>query len=97
MRWQAAGRFPKILSATRVEAPQEIRDLARVVVERLSPECPYDDERFIIKGYFKKYGALYQNLDFPCRNPLTQSFFTTALDSTNQDGLLTVSILERQY
>jgi len=97
LRWRIVGRYPEIKETGLPEAPEEIRSFAKAVAARLSPECPYDSERFVIKGYFKKYGALYQNLNFPCRNPVTSSFFKQQLDELNQDGLLTISLLEREY
>ena len=68
--------------------PGEIRDLAVLVTQRISPGCEFVPETFVNKGYFKSFGALYREPVFPCHNPATEQYFERVVDYSNQDGIL---------
>lgn len=72
---QIAGRCPVVDDAGTLSAPDDMRRFGAIVAKQLSPECPYEASRFVIKGYFKKYGALYQHFNFPVLRPVVQAFF----------------------
>jgi hypothetical protein len=73
----------------------EIRSLASTIAETLSPECPWDAEHFVIRGYFKKFGPLYSNeIQFPCRVAGTRAFFAENVHLQTQDGLLVIFLMD---
>ena len=83
--------FPEIdASGQLVPVPDGIRDLVTKLSAELSPRCAFNSETFVLKGYFKDFGALYSDFNFPCRNPAVASYFDRYLDRSNMDGLLAV-------
>lgn len=81
--------FPEILpGGALAPVPQQIVDLAQRTVAIVSPGSTFLPELFVSKGYYKQFGPLYKESDFPCRNPATREFFERWVDHSNQDGIL---------
>lgn len=94
-RMRVTAYYPKIKpDGTREAVPEEIQDVMLRAAKVLSPECPYDSDSFVIKGYFKRFGSLYKDTDFPCRVEGTKRYFEHYLDGSNQDGLLVMLSLD---
>jgi hypothetical protein len=68
--------------------PDEIRDLAVQVAERISPGCGLDPKTFVNKGYYKRFGPIYKEPIYYSRNSVTNRYFEQNLDHSNQDGIL---------
>jgi GNAT superfamily N-acetyltransferase len=80
--------YPEINQAGEMDAiPDEVRRMAIRVAQRISPECEFRPDIFVIRGYYKRYGPLYKEHSFPCQNPATRAYFQRNLDNSNQDGL----------
>jgi hypothetical protein len=84
--------YPQITEEGQMQAvPEEVCSMASTIAKTLSPECPWDEEHFVIRGYFKKYGPLYnKDVQFPCRVAGTQNFFAQNVHLQTQDGLLVI-------
>jgi hypothetical protein len=81
--------YPQINDDCELAAmPDEIRDLAVSVAERISPGCGLDPETFLNRGYYKRYGPIYKEPVYYSRNPVTNRYFEQTLDHSNQDGIL---------
>jgi len=87
---------PRIEPGARIApVPERIVDLAQRTVATISPGSTFLPDVFINKAYYKKYGALYKEPTFPCRNPVTQEFFDRWVDYSNQDGILILIQMRR--
>jgi hypothetical protein len=84
--------YPQINEAGQLQAiPEDIRFMASRIAQTLSPECMWDLEHFVIRGYFKKFGPLYSSdMQFPCRVAGTQHYFDQNVHLATQDGLLVI-------
>jgi hypothetical protein len=93
---KATAWYPRINEHGQLDAvPEDVRSMASNIAKMLSPECPWDPEHFVIRGYFKKFGPLYSNdMQFPCRVPGTQNFFDQNVHLQTQDGLLVIFVME---
>jgi hypothetical protein len=69
------------------EIPEEIKDFGYDLSKLISPDSEFIKDKFIIKGYYKNYGALYENHDFKIKNTELQDKFRNELDDTNEDGI----------
>ena len=80
--------YPKIneLGVTE-EIPDEIKDFGYDLSKLISPDREFIKDKFIIKGYYKDYGALYKNHNFKIKNTELQNKFRNELDDTNEDGI----------
>lgn len=83
----AAGFHPCIDDNGDVAPPSpETRATAAQVAATLSPECEYDADRFVIRGFLTKYGALYAHRDHvTSREAGANAFFDRM---ARDDGLL---------
>lgn len=88
--------YPEITEDSQLKTmPEEIRSLASTIARTLSPECPWDLEHFVIRGYFKKFGPLYSNdMQFPCRITGTRNYFAQNVHLQTQDGLLVIFVMD---
>jgi hypothetical protein len=69
----------------------KVHFLASDIAKSLSPECLWDSEHFVIRGYFKKFGPLYNtDMKFPCRVLGTRTYFEQHVHLRTQDGLLVI-------
>jgi len=83
--------FPDIDPSAHIRPiPQRIRELAVRISEKLSSNCYFDPESFVLKGYFKEFGSLYHDYDFPCRNDAVTKYFEEHLDRSNMDGIMII-------
>jgi hypothetical protein len=74
--------------------PEEMRSMGATLAKSLSPDCPWDAEHFVIRGYFKKFGPLYSNtVQFPCRVAGTRNYFAQNVHLEDQDGLLVIFVM----
>lgn len=86
---RSTGCYPQIVSGTQIATvPPGVVALARRAVQIISPECEFVSEKFVVKGYFKRFGPLYRDWDFNCHDSNVRAYFNASLDSRNQDGLL---------
>ena len=93
----AFSMVPEILPDAKIASvPDEIKDLAKRTVAIVSPESFFQPDTFVNKAYYKRYGALYKEPVFPCRNPATQEFFNRWIDHSNQDGILILVQMRRR-
>jgi hypothetical protein len=82
---------PKINADGSVERPaEEARRVAEQIAFRLSPECDFDSETFVMRGFLKKYGEIYREIPPPSRKEGTTRFFDQHIDIGNQDALLVI-------
>jgi hypothetical protein len=88
--------YPQINEHGQLEAvPEEVSAMAAAIAKTLSPDCPWDHEHFVIKGYFKKFGPLYSSdVQFPCRVAGTRDYFARNVHIQTQDGLLVICVME---
>jgi hypothetical protein len=88
--------YPLINECGELEAvPENVRAMATALAKTLSPDCPWDADHFVIKGYFKKFGPLYSSdVQFPCRVVGTRDYFTRNVHLQTQDGLLVICEIE---
>jgi hypothetical protein len=88
--------YPQINERGQLEPlPEDIRTMAAKLAKTLSPECPWDAEHFVIRGYFKKFGPLYSNtVQFPCRVAGTRNYFEQNVHLETQDGLLVIFVMK---
>lgn len=88
--------YPQITERGQLEPlPEDIRAMAAKLAKTLSPECPWDAEHFVIRGYFKKFGPLYSNtVQFPCRVAGTRNYFEQNVHLETQDGLLVIFVMK---
>jgi hypothetical protein len=81
--------YPQIeASGVLSPTPERVRALCQQVSAQLSPGCEFDPETFVLRGYYKQFGALYSSFDFPCRSPGVAKYFSKALDAKGMDGLV---------
>lgn len=69
------------------EIPNKIKDFGYDLSKLISPDREFIKDRFIIKGYYKDYGALYENHNFRIKTTDLQKKFRHELDDTNEDGI----------
>ena len=80
--------YPKINEQGIIEEiPDEIKDFGYELSKIISPDREFIKDKFIIKGYYKNYGALYENHNFKIKNIELQKKFRNELDDTNEDGI----------
>lgn len=72
------------------EIPDHIQKLGQRISKLISPQREFIPSKFIIKGYYKDYGALYENHDFRIRNESLQNVFRQFLDDSNEDGFFII-------
>jgi hypothetical protein len=93
----AFSMVPEILPGGKIApVPDEVKELAQRTVAVVSPDSVFLPDTFVNKAYYKRYGALYKEAAFPCRNPATQEFFTRWIDYSNQDGILILVQMRRE-
>jgi hypothetical protein len=93
----AFSMVPAILPGGKIApVPDEVKELAKRTVAVVSPDSVFQPDTFVNKAYYKRYGALYKEAAFPCRNPATQEFFDRWIDYSNQDGILILVQMRRQ-
>jgi hypothetical protein len=81
--------YPQITEECELEPmPDEIRDLAGRVAEKISPGCGLDPSTFLNRGYYKRFGPIYKEPVYYSHNPVTNRYFEQTLDHSNQDGIL---------
>jgi hypothetical protein len=87
--------YPDISEQGKLEPlPEDIRAAGAKIAKTLSPECPWDAEHFVIRGYFKRFGPLYDTeIEFPCRVTGTRDFFSQNVHLETQDGLLVIFVM----
>ena len=86
------GWFPQISEAGQLQAvPADVRAMAAELAKKLSPDCEWDGEHFVIRGYYKQFGPLYSHdTQFPCRVAGTRDYFARNVHLDTQDGLLVI-------
>lgn len=81
--------YPQITTDCELDPmPDDIRDLAVRVAEKISPGCGLDPKTFVNKGYYKRFGPIYKEPVYYSHNPVTNRYFEHTLDHSNQDGIL---------
>ena len=87
--------YPQITEDGQLKpVPEDVRAMAAKLAKTLSPECEWDAEAFVIRGYFKKFGPLYSNtVQFPCRIVGTRDYFAKNVHLDTQDGLLVIFVM----
>jgi hypothetical protein len=79
--------FPKISDEGDLDPiPSEIQELGKSISKLISPTREFLPDKFIIKGYYKDYGALYSDHKFNSYLSELQNFFRDHLDDENEDG-----------
>jgi hypothetical protein len=69
--------------------------MASALAKRLSPDCEWDDEHFVIRGYYRRFGPLYSHeVQFPCRVAGTRDYFARNVHLDTQDGLLVICAVD---
>ena len=87
---------PQIAEDGRLRAvPDDVRSMATTLAKTLSPDCPWDEDHFVIRGYYRQFGPLYsEDTQFPCRVAGTREYFAEHVHLDTQDGLLVICEVE---
>lgn len=76
--------------------PQEIQDLARSVAARLSPDCLFLINSFVIKGYYREYEGQFGDVDFPAGDAGVRGYFDRNVQRGERDGILILVAISRE-
>jgi hypothetical protein len=81
--------YPNIADDGRAEpVPDDVRDLAVRISSKLSPESRFDPDTFVVHGYYGRYGDLYRQYDFPCRNQSIKRYFDAHVNERAHEGIM---------
>lgn len=85
----AASFHPRIApGATIEEVPPDTRRVAARIAARLSPNCHFDADRFVIRGFLSEFGSIYREPPPDSRVSATSEYFRRHVRYEDQDALL---------